>query len=55
MGMSLEQARGWLAQEITRQGFLLGFDELFWLGGVLFIGLAGLIWLSKPDRAKAHA
>ena len=29
--------------KITRQGFILSFDELFWLGGVLFV-LSGLVW-----------
>lgn len=48
LGFSPEQAKAWLANEITRQGFLFGFNELFWLGGILFIGLAGLVWLSTP-------
>lgn len=53
MGMRLDRARGWLAREIARWGFLLGFDELFRWGDLLFIGLANLIWLAKPDKAKA--
>lgn len=53
LGLSPDQTRAWLAQEITRQGYLLGFDELFWIGSVLFICLAGLIWLSKPVRQQA--
>lgn len=48
IGLSPEQAKAWIANEITRQGFLLGFAELFWLGGVLFLCLAGLVWLAKP-------
>lgn len=55
LGMSPEQIKGWLAREITRQGFILGFDELFWLGGVLFMALAGLIWLAKPSPARSGA
>lgn len=45
--MSLPQARAWIANEITRQGFILGFDELFWLGGALFVLLSGLVWLAR--------
>lgn len=47
-GLSPDQARAWLANEITRQGFLIGFNELFWLAAVAFVGLAGLVWLSRP-------
>lgn len=49
-GMTEAQATGWMANEITRQGFLMGFNELFWLGGFLFIGLAALVWISNPRR-----
>ena len=52
MGLSPEQAKVWVANEITRQGFLLGFNELFWLAAIAFIGLAGLVWLSTPINKK---
>ena len=52
MGLSPEQAKVWVANEITRQGFLLGFNELFWLASIAFIGLAGLVWLSTPINKK---
>lgn len=50
LGMSEMQARAWINQEVTRQGFLLGFNELFWAGGVLFVILAGLVWLADVAR-----
>ena len=53
MGLSPEQAKVWVANEITRQGFLLGFNELFWLASISpSIGLAGLVWLSTPINKK---
>ncbi len=52
LGFSADQARAWIANEITRQGFLLGFNELFWLGGILFLCLAGLVWFAKPVHAR---
>nr|WP_294511132.1 DHA2 family efflux MFS transporter permease subunit [uncultured Bilophila sp.] len=55
LGLSPEQVKAWIANEITRQGFLIGFNELFWLGGVLFLCLAGLVWLSTPIHRKGHA
>ena len=54
MGLSPEQAKAWVANEITRQGFLLGFNELFWLASIAFIGLAGLVWLSVPINKKTR-
>ena len=45
--MTGPQAKAWIANEITRQGFILSFDELFWLGGVLFVLLSGLVWLAR--------
>ena len=53
MGLSPEQAKVWVANEITRQGFLLGFNELFWLASIAFIGLAWeLVWLSTPRSTR---
>lgn len=46
-GMDQTQAQAWIANEITRQGFILGFDEIFWLGGVLFLLLSGTVWLAR--------
>ena len=50
LGLSTEQGHAWIADEMTRQGFLLGFNELFWLGALIFTALAGLIWLTSPSR-----
>lgn len=46
-GMDQSRAQAWIANEITRQGFILGFDEIFWLGGVLFLLLSGTVWLAR--------
>ena len=54
LGMTDMQARGWISQEVTRQGFLMGFNELFWGGGLLFLVLAGVIWLARPPRKPAR-
>lgn len=48
LGLNQDQATAWMASQITKQGFLIGFDELFWLGGILFLFLAGLVWFAKP-------
>ena len=43
MGMSSMQATAWINQEVTRQGFLVGFNELFWAGGWAYFLMAGLV------------
>lgn len=50
IGMSEMQAKAWINQEVTRQGFLMGCNELFWAGGLLFLVLAGLVWLAQPAK-----
>lgn len=50
LGMSDMQAKMWINQEVTRQGFFMGFNELFWAGGLLFLILSGLVWLAQPTK-----
>lgn len=53
MGMSAMQATAWINQEVTRQGFLVGFNELFWAGGWAYFLMAGLVWLAPaPQRRR---
>jgi DHA2 family multidrug resistance protein len=33
---------------ITNQAFMLSTNDLFWLAGCIFLGLLGIIWLTKP-------
>jgi DHA2 family multidrug resistance protein len=47
-GMSEAQSGGYLAREITRQGFVMGSNEIFYVSAGLFILMIGFIWLAKP-------
>lgn len=47
-GLSERQSMGMLAQEITKQGFVLAADEIFYLSAVLFVVMLGFVWLAKP-------
>ena len=38
----------YIAKEITRQGYIMGGGELFWLGGTLFLFLIILVWQARP-------
>ncbi|MTJ83723.1 MAG: DHA2 family efflux MFS transporter permease subunit [Telmatospirillum sp.] len=48
--LTAQQSYALLDNELTHQSFILSATDLFWLSGMLFIGLIGLIWLSRPAR-----
>jgi len=48
LGMSHQQASGYIAQQITSQGLIISANEIFWLSGGVFLVLLGLIWFAKP-------
>ncbi|MCT7061971.1 MFS transporter, partial [Salmonella enterica subsp. enterica serovar Oranienburg] len=43
LGMSKEQASGWLAQQITNQGLIISANEIFWMSAGIFLVLLGLV------------
>jgi len=49
-GMTQQQAYGALAEEISKQSFMIGLNEMYFLAGCVFIGLTVLVWISKPDK-----
>lgn len=48
LGFSTMQQYALTAQEITRQGYILGSNEVFWISGWLFVGLILLVWFARP-------
>ncbi|MNC69630.1 Multidrug export protein EmrB [compost metagenome] len=48
LGMTQQQASGWIAQQITAQGLIISANEIFWMSAGVFIVLLGLIWFAKP-------
>lgn len=50
-GMSLKQAYGELTEGISKQSFMLGINDLYLLFGVIFVALALLVWLARPQQA----
>ena len=48
VGMSEAQSGSYLAREITRQAFVMGSNEIFYVSAGLFILMIGFIWLAKP-------
>ena len=48
MGMTHQQASGYLAQQITNQGLIISANEIFWAAGGIFILLLVTIWFARP-------
>ena len=48
MGMTQQQASGWIAQQITNQGLIVSANEIFWISAGIFLVLLGLVWFAKP-------
>jgi DHA2 family multidrug resistance protein len=56
IGMGHLQAIAVLAREVSKQAFMLGFNDMYWLAGWLFLFLTVLVWFAKPQgqpRGKA--
>ncbi len=52
LGFSQQQSAGFLAREITRQGFILAATEIYWLSSLAFLALIAVVWLAR-HRKKA--
>ncbi|MFZ4835532.1 multidrug efflux MFS transporter permease subunit EmrB [Rouxiella sp. Mn2063] len=48
LGMSHQQASGWIAQQITNQGLIISANEIFWGAAGVFLILLILIWFARP-------
>ena len=48
MGMSQQQASGWIAQQITNQGLIISANEIFWISAGIFLLLLSLVWFARP-------
>jgi DHA2 family multidrug resistance protein len=47
-GLSVEQAYRRIDQVVTAQSAMLATNDVFWVCGVVFIGLLTLVWLARP-------
>lgn len=60
LGMSHQQASGYIARQITNQGLILSANEVFWAAGGVFILLLILVWFARApftaggDGGGAH-
>ncbi len=52
LGYTQDQAQAKLAREITRQGFIMSANELYWLFSILFLCLIFVIWFSRHKSGQ---
>jgi len=56
LGLNHTQSLAALAREISKQAFMLGLNDMYWIAGWLFLLLTVLVWFSKPEnRPKNNA
>ena len=48
--MGTDQSYELLNRLVDQQAFMLSANDIFYVSGVLFIGLIGLVWLARPLR-----
>lgn len=53
LGMTHQQASGWIAQQITNQGLIISANEIFWMSAGIFWFC--LVWCGSLNRPSARA
>jgi MFS transporter, DHA2 family, multidrug resistance protein len=49
-GMGTDQSYALLNRLVDQQAFMLSANDIFYVSGILFLGLIGLVWLARPLR-----
>ncbi len=53
LGMSLEQAAGYVNRLIDQQAFTRAADDVYLISSILFLCLIPLVWMTRPQRMAA--
>ena len=53
-GMTEQQAVASITRAISQQGFIIGSNEIFWGGGILFIAMIVIVWFAKPPFGSGN-
>ena len=54
-GLSADQSYAMLNRLVDTQAFMLSADDIFYVSGILFLILIGLVWLAHPVRGAGGA
>ena len=52
-GMGTEQSYALVNRLVDQQAFMLSADDIFYVSGVLFLGLIVLVWFARPEKSDA--
>jgi MFS transporter, DHA2 family, multidrug resistance protein len=55
LGIAGQLSNAQINQLITQQGFMMATNDFFYLSGLAFIGLAMLVWITKPRKGAGPA
>ncbi|POZ63789.1 DHA2 family efflux MFS transporter permease subunit [Chromobacterium alticapitis] len=53
LGLGSNQQQALTQLQITKQGYIMAANEIFWVSGILFVLLIGLVWFAKPPFTAA--
>jgi DHA2 family multidrug resistance protein len=56
LGMSETIAQAQVARTMRQQALLMGLDDAFFFGSLVFVALAGVVWLARgpqPQREES--
>jgi MFS transporter, DHA2 family, multidrug resistance protein len=54
-GLTGQQGYALLNSLVTNQAYMLSANDIFYVSGVLFVLLAGVVWLARPTKAGGGA
>ncbi|MGA7541392.1 MAG: DHA2 family efflux MFS transporter permease subunit [Steroidobacteraceae bacterium] len=52
-GLTSQQGYALLNNLVTNQAYMLSANDIFYVSGVLFVLLAGVVWLARPGKSGA--
>ncbi|MGC0151358.1 DHA2 family efflux MFS transporter permease subunit [Chromobacterium vaccinii] len=53
LGLGGSQQHALTQLQITKQGYIMAANEIFWVSGILFVLLIALVWFAKPPFTAA--
>jgi MFS transporter, DHA2 family, multidrug resistance protein len=54
-GMGTEQSYALVNRLVDGQAFMMAADDIFYVSGIIFILMIGLVWLARPQLGTADS
>lgn len=54
-GMPPGEGAAYIATAVTREGFIMGSNEIFWAGSLLFLLMIAVVWFARPPFGSPGA